>query len=477
MNDTLLKKFLKFSYGSWVGLVIGLITTMLTTRLLAPEAFGKASLFELFLRVGMILTIFGADQAFVRFFYEEKPDKRGALFYNSLRIPIVTTFLMVFLVILFYKPITVFLIGEESLQMAIILSFGVICQLLLRFGQLVIRMQQKGNLYSLLQAFQKVFNLLLIVFFFYLIGAKYEVLIFSNVITLLLLVIIAAFLGKEFWSIKNVKIKDSKHSKRDIIKFGLPFVLSIFISWLFDAFDKIAIRQWSTHDELGLYSAAARLVALVMVLKTTFATYWTPIAYEKFENNPEDKEFFRNIAIIVSFFMFLVAIISIGGKDFIIILLGSDYKEAANIMPFLVFMPVLYTLSLTTMMGINFYKKTKWHIFIAGISCCVNIFANWFLVPNYGAMGASIATAFSYIIFFILRTQISLKYYKVKYPLIRIYLMIIVLSGYGTFSIITDSISQNLLAGLIPFAILILMYLKDIKKLWEMRRSLNRVIK
>src|SRR5690625_1639839 len=95
MKESLIKKFLKFSYGSWIGLVLGLVTTMITTRLLPPDAFGKVSMFELFLQVGLILTIFGTDQSFVRFFYEELPSKRGALLYNTLRIPIFTTIFMI----------------------------------------------------------------------------------------------------------------------------------------------------------------------------------------------------------------------------------------------------------------------------------------------------------------------------------------------------------------------------------------------
>src|SRR5699024_3189025 len=159
MNDSLIKKFLKFSYGSWIGLFLGLASTMLITRLLPPDALGKASMFDLVLQVGMILTIFGTDQSFVRFFYEEEESKRGALLYNTLKIPIITTIAMIILVFVFYQPITNFLVGESNFIISIWLAFGIIGQLLHRYSQLVIRMQQKGNLYSLLQIFLRVFNL------------------------------------------------------------------------------------------------------------------------------------------------------------------------------------------------------------------------------------------------------------------------------------------------------------------------------
>lgn len=462
MKNNLLGKFLKFSYGSWIGLLIGVFTTMLVTRLLPPDVLGKSSMFDLFIQVSMVLTIFGTDQAFVRFFYEEEKDNRGALLYNCLRLPVISSLIIACLIIIFYQPITRFLFDKESLLLALVIVVAIFAQLLFRYAQLVVRMQQKGNIYSLLQIFQKVFNLFLILIFYFLLGPTFEVLIFSTVVSILLLNIIAVYSEKHFWSLSNLTIKNVKHTKIEILKFGAPFVLTIFISWLFEAFGKIAIRQWSTFEELGLYSAAMRLVALVMILKSTFSTFWTPIAYEQFEKQPQDKNFFRYITIVVTFAMFLVAIFSIAGKDLIIILLGKDYSDAATIMPFLVFIPIFYTISETTVIGINFYKKINWHIFIAGISCVVNILGNWFFVPDLGAMGAGVSAAISYTVFFTLRTLISLKYYKVRYPLVRIYMMAFIVGIYGYITIVVDIFWGNILLGIVPLTVLVVLFYKDL---------------
>src|SRR5699024_645470 len=131
--------------------------------------------------------------------------------------------------------------------------------------------------------------------------------------------------SSDLWNPKNLRINNVRHSQKEIFKYGAPYVLTLFLTWLFESFDKIALRQWSTFDELGEYSAAMRLVALVVVLRTSFSTFWTPVAYERFEKSPEDKEFFGNISVVVSFAMFLVAILSIAGRDVIVFLLGKDY--------------------------------------------------------------------------------------------------------------------------------------------------------
>lgn len=472
MKENLIKKFLKFSYGSWIGLFIGLGLTMLTTRILPPDAFGKFSMYTLFLQVGMILTIFGTDQSFVRFFYEESEDKRGALLYNSLKLPIITTLVLLVFISLFGNKITFYMVGKESIILSSLLAIGVILQLINRYALLVIRMQQKANLYSILQIIQRSLNIIFIILFFFMLGARYEILIYAHVLVLLFLTGIAVYFGRNLWSFRNLQINNVKHTQKQIFVFGAPFVLTIFITWLFESFDKIALRQWSTFEELGLYAAAMKLVAMVMVIRQTFSTFWVPVAYEKFENEPEDKDFFRQISIIITFVMFLVAIASIAGKDIVVKLLGSEFSESAKIMPFLVFMPILYTISETTVMGINFYKKTKWHILIALIACIVNIIGNWILVPKYGALGASLSTAFAYIVFFILRTQISYIYFKVQYPLIKIYIMLIVISSYAVYSINSNFILKNILISFIPLTILIILFYNNLIYIYKNRRSI-----
>jgi O-antigen/teichoic acid export membrane protein len=462
MRENLLKNFMKFSYGSWVGLLLGIVSTMLITRILSPNVLGKASMYDLFIQVSLIVTIFGTDQAFSRFYYEEKNNKRGALLYKTLRIPLLASICVITFVFIFGKEITTFLFGKESLALTLLICAGIFAQLVIRFGLLVLRMDKQGNLYSLLQIFVKFFEVVFIITFFYFIGPIFEILVYSKVITTIIVFLIALYFGKSFWSIKNINIKNTRHSQKDILVFGTPFVFTIFITWLFEAFDKIAIRQWSSFEELGMYTAAMRLVALVTILRSTFSVFWTPVSYEKFERNPNDKEFFRVITIFVSFAMFFVGIVSIATKDLIVYILGDQYKDASLIMPFLIYMPIFYAISETTVIGINFYKKVKWHLIIAAIVCGINILGNWILVPNHGATGAAVATGISYIIFFTLRTVVSLKFYNVNYPLKRIYFMILVTLVYSFLSINFNYNWLNILSCLISLSFLWSLYRKDI---------------
>ena len=81
----------------------------------------------------------------------------------------------------------------------------------------------------------------------------------------------------------SVKYYMIKIFKQICLNLHYRLFLAIIISWLLHSFDKIAIRQWSTYEELGLYAAAYKFVSLVAVFQVIFTTSWVPIAYKWFE--------------------------------------------------------------------------------------------------------------------------------------------------------------------------------------------------
>lgn len=467
MKSSLLSKFLSFSYGSWVGLAIGFFGTMTATRILAPEDFGKASMFNLAINIFMIFTVFGTDQAFVRFFYEEKEENRGGLLYNCLKTPALIIIITGLLIFLFSNRISIFLFDEENFNVILLLLIGIVAQVLYRFGTLVIRMQQKGNIFSILEICNRSFNLIFLLLFYFIFGKDYEIIIYASVLTLIILTMFSIFSERQYWSFQNSTQQNLMHSNKEIIAFSYPLVLTTLITWLFQSFNQIAIKQWGSFDELGLYFAAVKIIALLNIIQASFTTFWTPVCYENFEKAPDDKKFYQKMSQTIACGMFLLAALVIVSKDIIVFILGSDYREAAKIIPFLVFMPVMYTLSETTVIGINFYKKPQYHILIAAAVCLLNIAGNLILVPKFGAVGAAASTSISYIAFFSLRTQFSLKYYNVNYQLRKIYSIILALFVYAFYASLYASFYQNILTGLVVLSVIILLYYQVLSNFYK----------
>ncbi|WP_227938658.1 lipopolysaccharide biosynthesis protein [Alkalihalobacillus deserti] len=470
MHNKLIKKFLSFSYGSVIGAAIAFITTMVTTRLLQPEEFGKASMFTLFVSIAMILAVFGTDQAFVRFFYEEKENKRGALLYNCLKVSFIILVPVLLLVVVIRIDLLNFLFSEYSVMTFIVLLIAILVQVLYRFGTLVIRMQQKGNIYSMLEILNKVIILVGVVTFYFIFGKTYEILIYSTVISFIVLLIFLIYSQKGYWRLSNLHVVGSYHSKFEIFSFSYPLVFTTAVMWIFEGFDKFAIRQWSNFNELGLYAAAFKIIGLLAIMKMAFTTFWTPVAYETYQKDPTNTSFYANVSKLVSFLMMMVAIMVIMMKDIIIMLLGGSYGGSSLMLPFLVFIPIMYTISETTVIGINFHKKVKWHILIAIFVCIVNIIGNWLLVPKYGGIGASISTGICYILFFTLRTVISLHYYKVDYGLVKVYTSTAVLLVFASYTLSPIQPLDEQIIGLLAMGLIILIYSSDMRNFIKLRK-------
>ncbi|MPQ45289.1 lipopolysaccharide biosynthesis protein, partial [Clostridium tarantellae] len=228
--------------------------------------------------------------------------------------------------------------------------------------------------------------------------------------------IIAIIVDKDVWFQKKRNYK-LKTNKKQIIEYGTPLVLAMIITWIFQSIDKITINKFCGYEEVGIYSGAMSIIVLLSAFQSTFTTVWIPIAFERYSINPNDKNFFVKVNKLVSLIMLVISIIILACKDIIIILLGNSYRQAVFIFPCLLFMPIMYTISETTVLGINFKNKSRNHIYISIIAAGFNILGNILLVPKLGAKGAAISTSIAYIIFFILRTYIANKYYKISFAI------------------------------------------------------------
>ena len=144
-----------------------------------------------------------------------------------------------------------------------------------------------------------------------------------------------------------------------------------------------------------------------------------------YEQEPENTGFYTKINGCITVVMYIISIVVICFKDIIVLFLGENYRIAITIVPLLLFNPIMTTVSETTVYGLNFKKKTGYHIIITTVSCIVNILLNVVLIPIYSAEGAALATAISYIVFFIMRTIMGIKAYPANFNLGKFFVVTI----------------------------------------------------
>lgn len=434
-SNSLLKHFTIIGGGTFLNLLIGLLTTPIITRIVYPGEYGQWSLFTMYANIGLMIFCMGLDQSLVRFFYKDDSEKyRRDLIYTCWRLPFAVALISGLLIsILVYTGVFKF---EFSNQIVVILCIHMVILIFNRFGQLVLRVSYKSGIYSITTILQKIVYVVLVLVGVNLVGQQYLlIMVISTVVSYAIPAIVAIYSQRKLWK-PQLPIDTEKINTREIVTYGLPFILSLGITTVFQSIDKMSLNYFCSYSEVGIYSSAMTLVHIFAILQTTFNTLWTPMATEHYEKDPSEKSFYQKGNQYITILMFALGLSLIFVKDIFSLLLGSKYREAAFILPFLIFNPIMYTISESTCMGIGFAKKTKMNIVVAVVSCVTNIIGNTLLVPLYGGRGAAISTGISYIVFWLMRTVISNQYYYVNYKLDRfavITVATIMYAAYNTF--------------------------------------------
>lgn len=457
-KNKFLKHFTIIGAGTAINLLVGLFTTPLITRLVDPVEYGQYSIFTMYSSIAVMVLCMGLDQALVRFYYEKDgPNYKRLLLLKCVRIPIiVSVFATIIITICAYNNIINFEFPALIMVLLCIYSFA---ELVYRFSLLIVRLEYKSKLYSILSIIKKVSYVCVALFFLIMVkGNDLLILSASILVATLLCVIISMIMQAKMWNVFQNRELDCSIRYKTLLTYAYPYVITMGVTTLFQAIDKIALNMYCTYTEVGIYSSTMTLVHIFAIIQTTFNTLWAPMAVEHYAKNPEDKRFYQAGNQIITVVMFFLGISLILVKDVFAILLGEKYREAAYILPFLIFNPIMYTISETTVTGLVFKKKSKMQVIVALGACLTNIVGNNMLVPILKCQGAAISTGLSYIVFFSLRTYLSNKYFYVDFKLKKFYLLTFVVSLYALYNTFVVFNIGSVLGYIVCFFLIVALY-------------------
>ncbi|MBO4266974.1 MAG: oligosaccharide flippase family protein [Lachnospiraceae bacterium] len=434
-KTSVLSGFLEFFYGNFVVLVLGFISLPLITRVMSTEEFGRSSLFLSAVSIIYIFAILGLDQSYIRYFYTEGVDRRR-LFVQCLRPPLVLIVIITAVYFVFSSFFNDLMFERSGLDITLLVIGYTVTSVFERFLFLNIRMEQKGKLYSNLNILTKALYILFILVFVYILGDDFRVGLYAQTLPL---VIVTLFLLIRF--VRKGKGQAASHDleTKQLLRYGIPFVPMLLMEWLLSSMDKWSIRFLNDFSETGVYSSAMQIMTILLTFKITYVAFWSPIAMKKYEQEDEStaKPFFADMFQKVQFLCVLAAFALTTFRSIIVLILGEKYRGAIKIIPFLSLMPVLSILFEMTGQGVKFKKKPIYFNYASLVAICCNLAGNLLLVPRFCGVGAAVATALTYIVYFAMGTYFAEKCYPVGYDHRRFaagLIGYIIYAGYATVS-------------------------------------------
>ncbi|TLG75234.1 lipopolysaccharide biosynthesis protein [Culicoidibacter larvae] len=408
----IIRNFAEYSIGPIGSAVIGFFSMTILTWLIAPAEYGKIGIFQIYLSFGNIIVTLGFDQAFMREFFQIKD--KSMLFFNSIILPLVfiavnTLVLFIFpefwSQLIFGSPEYVYLIYGTAITLISIFT--------LRFAYVILRMENRGIVYSIVSLLTNVIIFILNIILLKFWSSSFESIVVANLIANIIVGVIAVVVTKKYWLIKKFQFNKKLFLK--LLYFSTPLIPALVINLLFQSLGRLSIVWYSTEEQLGLFQVSMSISMLISVIQQAFTNGWVPIAYRWNTEGAPNKnyEFMGTVLIFLLLFVFFGVMI---GREFIVLIIGSSYTPIMTIFPFLTLSYLMPTLAEVTGLGISFARKNSYLMVISIIVLIINFVGNWLLVPSMGAVGATISTGVSFVIFFWLRTIISRKLWY-KFPL------------------------------------------------------------
>ncbi|MFV5462467.1 lipopolysaccharide biosynthesis protein [Acinetobacter towneri] len=459
------RKIAGFAVGPIGGAFLGFITLPLTAWFFSTEDIGRIALLQIVLGFTTMLFSLGLDQAYVREYHEK--ENKSELWKQTTFPGLYLVLLVSFILIIHPYLLSELLFDTQSWLISFLVIVLFIANYLIRFFSLILRMQEKGFLFSMSQIWPKFFNIILLLNFFLIYNnSDFIYLLYAQVFSSIIACLIFAWNTRQEWiQIENLKLNFNE--LKPLLQFGMPLVIGGMAFWGLNSIDRLFLKVFSDFDQLGIYSIATSFATIAIIVQSIFSTVWAPTVYKWIKNNENlDKihDITSYLTIIIIFIFSLVGLCS----NLITLVLPEQYNLVQYIVLPALVAPLLYTLSETTVVGISISRKSHLSLYASCGAFCSALLFNYILTPKLGALGASISSSLSFLTFFVLRTEFSVIAWK-SFPRKKVYLIVFLIVGLA----ITNALFQEEYNWIFKLIWLIFLLISSMK-IWKILDLLRK---
>lgn len=260
----------------------------------------------------------------------------------------------------------------------------------------------KGKIHSLIKIF--ISNLL------YFLLVVYILIYYKNEANKLLLISLAYLFSVLIFSVFNwlhfikkilkTKVKPKSLFEWNLIKslmlMAVPIALARFWSQVYNNVDIVMLANLKGDISVAIYSAAYKIIFLVMVIEIAFSRIVTPKIVHSINKSFIETAHTLNSAVVAKAFYLLP--IAIGGmavsQELIHFIYGKGYDESVFVLQILFIWIILQILNPVGiyLFASNQNKKYLFHIMLGGV---INIILNFLWIPVWNYTGSALATVIS----------------------------------------------------------------------------------
>jgi O-antigen/teichoic acid export membrane protein len=158
------------------------------------------------------------------------------------------------------------------------------------------------------------------------------------------------------------------------------------------------LAAMTSVNEVGIYAVSFRSASIVLFVSTAFGQAWSPIAIKIRTDYPvKYRIIYGDILLLLLYVMLVIgSSIALFSGEVIGLVLTKQYYLSALPLSILCFGIVLQSTQQVTAIGISLEKQTRLFARLAWVTALINLLANWYLIPRFGAAGAAWGTLIAY---------------------------------------------------------------------------------
>lgn len=460
----LFKNIFAMLVGNFASKILIFLMLPLYTEILTTEEYGIADL--IFTTTNLLFPIFTclATEYVMRFTLERNQDK-SRVFSSALIINLIGFCLLICTYPIIKKIIN---IGELWILFYLYYFTTTQCNIVSQF----VKGLEKIKVYSIggvLNTFLVVIsNIILLIYFKCGIIGYISAYIIGAIITIIY-----------FWVkadlklyIRLINISDIQEIKEYLV-YSIPMIPNSISWWINNSLDKYILTFFCGVSATGIYAAGYKIPSFLTIVSSIFLSAWQISAVKDF-GSKETNDFFSNIYVKYSSLVSILCGVVITLSQVIArILLSDDFYVAWQFAPILVYAYVFQTMSGFLGTIYTSSKQTKMLFISTAIGAGINVGLNICLIPKYESLGASIATAFSYLVVWLIRLVHS--YIKIIQLKLRIKRDIV--SYFILFILIIVTIMNNqyrMLASIALLGILFILNIDFFQTIIEMGQNIRK---
>lgn len=376
-----------------------IIQVSIWSNLFPPEAYGQLAYCYVFISFMAVILPFGLDAAFMNYYVRGK-NKAGYL-KNALFLISTLAITFVLLAMLFRQYLAPIVIRLDSSKL-LALSLGILFfDILNNQGLLYLRAEGKALLSVILQNIEILVKLALLLLLVLSLSKDIQFILWANlassgvIFTIFLFILIPKMKGAHI----------SKDILKELLIFGLPFLLSGVFDRTIELADRRLIGFYLGDTATGIYVASYTVAVLMRLLVYSFNAGWQPYFLSKIDEEGGAEHLDRIYIKTGILFIAIWFVASLWLPDLIKIplmkdryLLHPDYWDGIQIIPIIMAAYVMMGLYFLQLPVLYHQGKTALNALFIGIGAGINIVLNIVFIPDWGLLGAALATLVAYTI-------------------------------------------------------------------------------